>query len=67
MKVDTTNYRETHGTAPKGTAMWSFSICRNGAWTTFTPGVEMKLADAKKLAISEAKLLGADFVQVDDE
>jgi hypothetical protein len=64
MKVETNNYIAAHGKAPKGNARWMFDIERNGAWTTFDARYPMSLTEAKRLALREARSLGATFVQV---
>jgi hypothetical protein len=64
MKVENTNYIATHGKAPKGKGRWLFDIGAKGAWTVFDPMVAMSLGEAKKLALREARALGADAVQV---
>jgi hypothetical protein len=64
MKVSTRNYQDDHGKAPAGIGTWAFDVCRNGSWTTIVAPAPMKLADAKKWAIREARAMNADFVQV---
>lgn len=64
MNVDTTNYQDTHGKAPRGEGTWMFDLGRNGAWTTIFTPFAMRFSDAKKWAIREAHALGADRLQV---
>jgi hypothetical protein len=58
IRIDTTEYRFTHGQAPRGTGHWAFDFFRDGAChTAFAPG-QMTLAEAKRWALREAKQIG---------
>ena len=64
IKVDTSIYINEYGFAPRGSALWAFNIGVGHSWTTFiVPGIH-KFSDAKKIALREAKSLGADQVVV---
>ena len=64
MKVDTTNYQETHGVAPRGIGEWRFYARRDGAWTDLEARGEQKYTDARRQAVAEASRLGCDLVVV---
>ena len=59
VEVNTTQYQFSHGKAPRGAGHWIFAIGRNGAWTEFQPTGLMTYGAAKRLAIAEARSLGA--------
>ena len=67
MKIDTANYREDHGHVPQGRdpAAWAFDIFTAWGVTTIgTPG-PMRLAAAKRWALSEAHQIGGvEFIQL---
>ena len=67
MKIDTANYREDHGHLPQGCdpAPWAFDIVTSWGMTTiYAPG-PMKLAEAKRWALSEARQIGGvEFIQL---
>lgn len=67
MKIDTRNYREDHGHQPQGRdpAAWAFDVFTAwGATTLYAPG-PMKLAEAKRWALIEARQIGGvEFIQL---
>lgn len=64
MKVDTANYQQTHGKAPRGRGAWRFYAHRDGSWTTIEACGEQKYTDARRQAAAEARRLGCDAIVV---
>lgn len=58
IRIDTTEYKLSHGHAPRGVGRWAFDFFRDGAChTAFAPG-PMTLTEAKRWALREAKQIG---------
>jgi len=67
--VDTSSYAYNHGTEPKGYGQWWFTMGMHplkdhGNANAWTPGTSLNFAQAKKLALIEARKRGVHIVYV---
>lgn len=64
MRVDTSEYEQTHMKSPKGLGTWIFGAGRQGAWTDIWVQGPVSYSEAKRQAIRQAKDLGCDQISV---
>lgn len=58
IRIETMEYRKSHGREPRGTGSWAFAFGGPDAEPWFTPGATTYTA-AKKMAAAEARKRGA--------
>lgn len=58
MKIETSQYINAHGKAPRGTGTWAFDLLRQGNRSTVFAPRGMSLSEAKRWALDESRRLG---------
>ena len=64
LEVSTSEYRFSHGGAPRGRGAWRFGLRFYGAWHDFAPRGLLLYSEAKNDALKMARKVGADAVKV---